>query len=103
MSNRSGDAGPLLLTRTVTLTIPNITDGDHADVACPADARFADAGGVRRPVGANFAGAPLDNLGILGAWVSNATTGVVTVRFAALSANVATADCDVLINELNAG
>lgn len=100
MSNRSGDAGALLLNRKITLTIPGITDGDHADVACPADARFADAGGVRRPVSANFAGVPLGNLGIVGAWVSNTTTGVVTLRCVALSGDVVTGDCDVLVAEL---
>jgi len=86
---RRSEAGSLLANRTVSLTVPNITDGDTADVDCAADAAFA--GAVAVPVDAAFQGAPLANLGIVGAWVKTIATGVVTVRFSALTGNVATA------------
>jgi hypothetical protein len=86
---RRSEAGALLANRTQNPTVPNITDGDTADVALTADLAFA--GAVAVPVDASFQGAPLANLGIVGAWVSNIVTGVVTVRFSALTGNVATA------------
>lgn len=103
MVTRAGDAGPNLLTRKVTLVVPNITAGHVADVAAAADAAFADAGAVARLVTAALAAAPLANLGIVGAWVSNPTTGVVTVRFIAGVGDVATANQDVLISEATPG
>jgi hypothetical protein len=98
-STRNADAGPLFPSRRVTATVPNITDGDQADLVLPADLAFA-GGGVVRPVRADFVGAPLANLGITGCWVSNPTTGVVTVRLSALTGNVATADQLFLITAL---
>lgn len=89
MVQRSGDSGPLSALRDVTAVVPNITDGDHADVVLTADAAFK---GTGQALQVAFKGAPLDNLGLLGAWVSNTATGEVTVRFAALSNNVATAN-----------
>jgi hypothetical protein len=81
-----------LVERFVGPTIPNITDGDTADVAIAADLAWATgAGNPPKRVRASFDGAPLANLGIVGAWVSNVTTGVVTVRCSALTGNVATA------------
>jgi len=87
--SRRSEAGSLMANRTQTPTVPNITDGDTADVALTADAAFI--GAVAVPVDASFQGAPLANLGIVGAWVSNIATGVVTIRFSALTGNVATA------------
>lgn len=82
MTTRSAQAGKLEFTRRVTLTTGIIADGTHADVDAVADLVWA--GGVARPLGVSFDGAPLDaNLGILGAWVSDPVLGVVTVRFTA--------------------
>jgi hypothetical protein len=87
---RKSQAGTELPERFLEdVAIPGITDGDHADVVVTTDLAFAGPG---RPIAAQFVGAPLANLGILGAWVSNTTTGAVTVRFCALSANVTGAD-----------
>lgn len=100
MGNRTGDSGSNLVQRTVELTIPNITDGDSADVVVAADLAWATgAGKPPKIVDAKFIGAPLANLGIIGAWVSNVATGAVTVRFSALTGNVATAAQDVLLVE----
>jgi hypothetical protein len=100
MDGRTSEAGPLKPVRAATVTIPNITDGDHADVALAADAAFKDPSGtVARAIGAYFKGAPLANLVILGAWVSTITTGVVTVRFGALSGNVTTDDQDIVVKQ----
>lgn len=100
MGNRSGDSGQVLVQRTVELTVPNITDGDQADVVVTADAAWATgAGKPAKVVAAHFIGAPLANLGISGAWVSNVATGAVTVRFSAMTGNVATAAQDILLQE----
>lgn len=86
---RAGIGGALGLSAQQSPTIPAILDGDSADVALAANAAFI--GSVNRPVRASFVGAPLANLGIVGAWISNGTTGVVTVRCSALTGNVASA------------
>lgn len=92
MTERAGESGPVLQDTTQTVVVPNITDGDTADVALTADAQFAGSGSLAKGVLATFAGVPLANLGIVGAWVSNTVTGVVTIRFSALTGNVATAN-----------
>jgi hypothetical protein len=86
MNQRAGDAGPVLISRRATVAIGIIAAGGSADVALPADAALADpSGAVAVPVDADFDGAPGDaSLGIIAAWVSNPTTGVVTVRFCGL-------------------
>lgn len=89
LPKRAGIAGPISLSANQSPTVPNITDGDTADVALAANPNFI--GSVNRPVRASFVGAPLANLGIVGAWISNGVTGVVTIRFSALTGNVATA------------
>lgn len=99
-TNRAADAGALFPIRRKTVVVPNITDGDTADVALAADLAFADSGSVVKPVSVTFAAAPLANLGIVGAWVSNPLTGVVTVRFSALTGNVATANQNILVTAL---
>jgi hypothetical protein len=96
-ATRAGEAGTLLYTARQTVVVPNITDGDHADVAMAANANFA--GNDGSGIVAAFAGAPLANLCLVGAWISNETTGVVTLRFAALSGNVATGDQEIRISE----
>lgn len=85
MSMRESDVGRVLPALYESVTVPNITDGDTADVACTAVAGFK----VDDPACiAFFCGPPLANLGIVGAWVSDETTGVVTIRFSALTGNV---------------
>lgn len=97
MSIRASEEGLLLPSHAETLTIPNITDGDTADVACTADAAFKlDDSALL----AMFAGPPLANLGIVGAWVSNESTGVITIRFSALTGNVNTAAQKVVVQLL---
>jgi hypothetical protein len=93
---RSGQSGPVEAQQVVTVTVPGITDGDTADVALPANASFINAGAVR----ADFNGAPLANLGIVAAWVSAPSTGVVTIRFSALTGNVSTGDVDVKVTQV---
>lgn len=86
MGQRRGSTGPNDPIRDVTVVVPNITDGDHADVVLTADGVWKDQSALSViPVGA-----PLANLIIDSAWVSTPSTGAVTVRFAALSGNVAT-------------
>lgn len=89
LAQRAGIGGPVAVQQTVSLTVPNITAAAHADVAAPANAAFIGATG--RPVDVCPVGAPLANLGIVCAWVSNGTTGVVSTRFTAFTGNVATA------------
>jgi hypothetical protein len=91
---RAGIGGPVFPSQTVSLTVPNITAAAHADVAAPANAAFIGATG--RAVDVCPVGAPLANLGIVQAWVSNGTTGVVTTRFTAFTGNVTTAAQSVL-------
>lgn len=88
---RRGSSGPIDPIRDVVIVVPNITDGDHADVVLTADAVWKD----QTSLSAALAGAPLANLGLLGAWVSTPSTGAVTVRFCALSGNVATGNQSV--------
>lgn len=83
MAQRSGQAGVIEAQMTQSPTVGNITDGDTLDVNLTADANFIGA----RTVRADFNEAVPASLGIVGAWVSNAVTGVVTVRFCALGAN----------------
>jgi hypothetical protein len=83
---RRGSSGPVDPIRDVVVVVPNITDGDSADVVLTADAVWKDVDAVAP----SFVGAPLANLGLLGAWVSDPTTGALTVRFSALTGNVAT-------------
>lgn len=91
---RSAQAGTELPERYLEdVAIPGITDGDTADVVVTTDLAFAGAG---RPIQANFAAAPLANLGIVGAWISNTTTGAVSVRFSALTGNVVGANLPLL-------
>jgi hypothetical protein len=80
-AERSAQAGPLFPIRTVTTAIGVVAAAGSLDVALPADAAFA----ADIPVDVGFAAAPGDpSLGIAGAWVSDPTTGVVTVRFVGL-------------------
>lgn len=99
MQARASEAGALLPNRAQTVTVPNITDGDTADVDLAADAAFA-GGAVRVPVVVTFGGLPLANLGIVGAWVKTPSTGVVTVRFSALTGNVSTDDQPVIASRV---
>jgi hypothetical protein len=94
MAIRSSEEGRVLPSHAETLTVGNITAGATADVACTADANFIldDCALV-----AAFAGPPLANLAIVGAWVSTESTGVITVRFLAGTGNVATASQKVVI------
>lgn len=94
LAQRAGIGGPVSPQQQVSLTVPNITAGAHADVAAPANAAFIGATG--RAVEALIVGAPLANLGGCMAWVSNGTTGVVTTRFWGFTGNVATAAQSVL-------
>lgn len=87
MSQREGEAGPVVVARTVSPTVPNITAPNQAAVALTADPGFIGASAVD----VNFAAAPLANLSLLGAFVSNASTGVVSVIFGAVGGNVTTA------------
>ena len=83
-TQRAGDAGPIFPSRRATVAIGIIAAGGSADVALPADAAFI-GGAVAVPVDADFDGAPGDaSLGIIGAWVSDPATGVITVRFCGL-------------------
>lgn len=99
--SRNAESGSLLPVRQLTVTVPNILDGDSADVDLPADPAFKDpSGAVAVPVSVVFKGAPLANLGLLGAWVKTITTGVITVRFCALTGAVATDDQDIVIQRV---
>lgn len=104
MTQRLSQAGKPLAQMFQTPTVAAITDGDHLDVTLTANAGFIfldDATNVDVPIHAAFVGAPLDaNLGILGAWVSNPTTGVVKVRFCALSANSAQVNQPIYVEQL---
>jgi hypothetical protein len=102
MTIRKGPSGTELMSRQVTVTVPAILDGDSADVVAFTDARFA-GGPPRRPLTVAFVGAPLANLQTPFAWVSNATTGAVSVRFPALLGNVAGGDVDLYIEEQAGG
>lgn len=95
LPKRVGIGGPISLSQVVSVTVPNITAPATADVALPANASFI--GAASRPVRASFAAAPLANLGIVGAWVSNTATGVVSIRFIAGTGNVATAAQSVYV------
>lgn len=95
---RNSEAGSLVKRLAQSPTVPNITDGDTADVDLTADARFIASAAF--PVVAAFGAAPLANLGIVGAWISNIATGVVTIRFSALTGNVATAAQAIVVREL---
>lgn len=87
-AGRVGQSGTVIPERNVSVTVPNITKGDFADVALAADAAFKN----RTRVDVVFRGATvLANLGVVGAYVSDPATGVVKVRFAAFTGNVATA------------
>lgn len=101
MNNRSGDAGPVLPVRRVTVAVGIVAAGDHLDVALPADIAFGDPGSVVKPVRVDFDGAPGDTaLGIIAAWVSNPLTGVVTVRFCALAGPTAAVPAQKLVVSL---
>lgn len=82
---RRGSSGPIDPVRDVVVAVPNITDGDHADVVLTADAVWKEVSAVVP----TLVGAPLANLGLLGAWVSTPATGALTVRLCALTGNVA--------------
>ena len=96
MAVRQGETGPIQRQFVQAPVVPAILDGDSADVACAADANFIGA----TAVSAVFNGAPAANLGIIGAWVSNAVTGVVTIRFSALTGNVAGGAQSVRVSEV---
>ena len=94
MSFRLSEEGVLMASHAESITVPNITDGDTADVTCVADANFiADDPCLL----AMFAGPPIANLGIVGAWVSTESTGVITIRFSALTGNVTGAAQKVVV------
>jgi len=98
MTERKAEAGSLLKSRTKSAIIAAILDGDTLDVLLAADAAFA---GAAKPVGASFIAAPAAALGIVGAWVSNLTTGVITIRFCAVGAGFAGGTIDVFVQQLN--
>lgn len=93
---RRAQSGTRLPQRVVSFTVPAILDGDSAIVAAPADAEFIGIDAVQ----ASFVTAPETNLGIVAAWVSNAATGVVSVKFSALTGNVTGAAFNVLLTGL---
>lgn len=96
MAQRSGQAGVIENQLAQTPTVGNTTTGATVDVALTADANFIGAGAVR----ADFNGTPGAALGIVGAWVSNNTTGEVTVRFAALGTNWVSATVPVKVTQV---
>jgi len=87
--SRNAESGPLVPEGAQSVVVPAILDGDSADVALAADADFITSLATNRGVLASFSGAPQANLGIVGAWISTPATGVVTIRFSALTGNVA--------------
>lgn len=98
MTDRAGEAGPVLAQFTQSVTVPAIAANAYADVACAADAKFA--GGQVKGVRATFAAAPNSAaLGIVGAYVSNDTTGVVTIRFSAGTGGVAGGAQSVVVQQ----
>lgn len=93
---RAGESGVLLQSLVTSMSPAAITAPNENSVAV-TDARFIGA----QAVVATFAAAPsAAGLGIKGAWVSNATTGQVTVRFVAVGANYVQAAESILIQRL---
>jgi hypothetical protein len=93
---RTGESGTLLpgIIKAATpaaITAPNTND------TVITDAAFIGASSVV----ASFAGAPGANLGILAAWVSNAATGAITVRCAAVGGNFVSAAQNFFIQRLS--
>jgi hypothetical protein len=84
MGQRRGSTGPNDPIRDVVVAVPNITDGDLADVVLTADAVWKTESALQLML----VGAPLANLVPVAAWVSTPSTGAVTVRFGALLGNV---------------
>jgi hypothetical protein len=97
MPERNAQSGTILADTTQTIVVPNIAAGAAADVALAADASFAGTGSAAKGVRATFAAAPLANLALVGAWVSNTATGVITVRLMAATGGVATANQSVRV------
>ncbi len=79
MGQRSGTSGTVETVRDLVVVVPAIVANVNSDVALAADAAWKGETALRvTPVGA-----PLAGLQILQAWISNAATGVVTIRFSA--------------------
>jgi len=71
--------------RDVIVVVPALADTVIGDVILPADAAWKGETALR----AVTVGAPLAGLLLIGAWISNAATGVVTVRFCSGAAGTA--------------
>ncbi len=85
-AGRIGQSGTPITERDVSVTVPAITAGATGEVALTADLAFK---GKTR-VNAEFRGTTVQaNLALAAAYVSNPTTGVVTLRFIAGTGNVA--------------
>ena len=91
--SRSAESGIVAPSRDVTITIPVIGADAEADVVLTADSVWAG--------GPALAVCPLEALPAhvfaVGAWVSNTTTGAVTVRFHADHTGYAGGDVDFRI------
>lgn len=85
MESRKAESGPVVIQRDVDVTVPALLDTASADVALTADAAFAGGG----PVSVAPNAAMLAGLATMSAWVSDTTTGVVTVRCVATVAGCA--------------
>lgn len=82
---RKAQAGTALPAKVKSVTIPAIVAGADIDVALAADSDYAGIDGVL----AMPTSTPEANVGVVGAWVSNATTGVITIRLAGAGGAVA--------------
>jgi hypothetical protein len=88
MAARSGTTGPVEVIRDILMAVGVVAAGASADVALPADAAWIGVDALS----VSMRGAPLANLVLGGAWVSDPVTGVVTVRVLAGTGGIGAAN-----------
>jgi hypothetical protein len=95
---RKAQSGTSFPQKVKSVVVPAILDGDSADVVLAADADYIGVDGIL----AMLTDAPEANLSVGAAWVSNAATGVITIRLVALTGNVAGGAQDFLFTAFEA-
>lgn len=94
---RRAQAGTEFPQAVKSVTVPAIVAGATATVALAADAAFIGVDAVA----ADFTGVPEAQLGIAACFISNAATGVISIRFTAGTGGVAGAAVNILFSAID--
>lgn len=97
---RQAQDGTFLPLHSETVAVGAIVANATLDVNCTADANFIGTA-ASSPLLAMYGGAPGANLTLVGAWISNAATGVITLRFGAGTGGYAGGNQAVFVQKMS--